>query len=64
MMRDMSTVEYIQSVAKELAKMAERERLPMLTYVLRMAELEAESYLRPAPSLERAEKGVIAGQNK
>jgi hypothetical protein len=40
------TAEYIASMTAELAAMAGKARLDMLTYFLNMARLEAESRMR------------------
>jgi hypothetical protein len=38
--------QYIAQMAAELAEIAERAQLDLLTYFLKMAQMEAEAYLR------------------
>ncbi len=40
------TAQYIAQMTAELAGMAETAQLDMLTYFLKMAQLEAEAFLR------------------
>ncbi len=41
-----STAQYIAQMAAELSGMAETAQLGLLTYFLKMAQMEAEAYLR------------------
>jgi len=54
-------LEYLQEIIGELADLAESDQQPMLAYLLRMAEIEADDLLRAASEPEVTRESQEAG---